>query len=250
MFPAVKRTLKHLSPAERRRFTGLLVGRSATAILDIIGVLLIGVIGATAAGSLAPSGSGLVVLGFDLSSFASPQNLLVLAIVTLAFFVVKALIAIALTRVMTAFVARLESRTATELTQRILYGSLSKLETWTRSELTYSITYSMNAAFGRLLSHYATFVTEGFLLLCIAIVLFFVNPLTMIIVVAYFGIVGFTIQFLVGKRQQAAGLALAESTVTSSDSMTESIGAFREIFTLGRQDYFVNRFNAHRRAMA
>ena len=250
MFAAVRLTLGRMSRSERRHFYALLIGRSATAILDIAGVLLIGLIGASAAGALGSSSGKLVVLGRDLSAVREPRNLFLLAMVTLAFFVLKALLAIWLTRLTTSFVAGVEGRTATELTERILYSSLSRLENWTRSELTYSITYSMNAAFTRLLTHFATLVTEGFLLFCIAIVLLAVSPVTMAIVVVYFAIVGFAIQALVGKRQQAAGLKLADSTVKSTDAMTEAIGAFREIFTLGRQDHFVRHFGEARRDMA
>lgn len=250
MLSAVRRTLEQLSKAELSRFNALLVGRAATAILDIVGVLLIGLIAASAAGTLTAAAKGVVIIGVDISALSNRGNLLILASVTLGFFVLKALLAIWLTRLMTAHVARLESRTATKLMGQILQGGLSKLEGWSRSELSYSITYSMNAAFTRLLSHYATLVTEGFLLICIALVLLAVNPLTMVLVVLYFGAVGLAIQRLVGKRQQVAGLKFADSTVESTDSVAETVTTFREIFTLGRQEYFVGRFGAARRDMA
>lgn len=250
MFSAVRLTLGRMTRAERRHFNTLLIGRSATAIFDIVGVLLIGLIGAAAAGGLSSSSGGLVILGHDLSAVKEPRNLFALAVVTLGFFVLKALLSIWLTRLLTSFVARVEGRTATELTERILHGSLSRLETWTRSELTYGITYSMNAAFTRLLTHYATVVTEGFLLICIATLLLVVSPVTMAVVVVYFGVIGWVIQTLIGKRQQVAGLKLADSTVESTDNMTETVAAFREIFTLGRQNYFVQRFGKSRQEMA
>lgn len=250
MFAAVRLTLARLTRSERRRFNTLLVGRSATAIFDIVGVALIGLIGAAAAGGLSSSSGKLVIFGVDLSSLREPRNLFLLAVVTLSFFVLKALLAIWLTRLLTSFVARVEGRTATDLTERILHSSLSRLETWTRSELTYGITYSMNSAFTRLLTHYATLVTEGFLLICIAVLLLVVSPVTMAIVVVYFAVIGWVIQTLIGKRQQVAGLKLADSTVQSTDNMTETVAAFREVFTLGRQDYFVRRFGKTRQEMA
>src|SRR4051794_5941757 len=126
MFLAVKRTLRQLSTGERRRFNALLIGRSATALLDIVGVLLLGLVAAAAAGTLTTVGSGMVIFGIDISVIAQPRNLFLLALITLGFFVLKALIAIWLTRLLTAFVSRVESRTAIELTDRILHSSLSK----------------------------------------------------------------------------------------------------------------------------
>lgn len=251
MFSSVRTSLDQMTRHERRIFMGLLAARSLTAILDVLGVLLIGVIGTLAAGVLSPQASDAASLfGIDLEWMATGSGLLLLAGLTLGFFLLKAVIAIILTRILTRFVAGVERRTAIALTSRILYSGLSKLQGWRASELTYALTVGLNAAYTRLLSAFASLVTEGFLLLCIAIVLAIVSPVTMVIVVIYFGIIGVVIQYFVGRIQQRAGLALGESTVDSSASITETIGAFREIFTLSRQRYFVERFGRPRGDLA
>ncbi|MEJ1230386.1 MAG: hypothetical protein WDM88_06785 [Galbitalea sp.] len=69
MFLAVRTSLRQFSKSQLRHFTLLLVGRALTGILDILGVLLIGVIGAIAAGTLQSSSvSKISILGFPLSS--------------------------------------------------------------------------------------------------------------------------------------------------------------------------------------
>jgi ABC-type multidrug transport system fused ATPase/permease subunit len=250
MFPAVRTSLRQFSPSERRHFVALLVGRALTGVLDILGVLLIGVIGAIAAGTLATSSvSGVSILGVKVSSLGT-SYLLPLAATTLVFFIAKAVLAVAMTRSLTRFIATFEHRTATALTARILNGSLSELEQWSKSELTFGLTYSMNAAYGRLLSYFATVTTEGFLLVLIATVLFIVNPLTMLAVVGYFAIVGAVIQVFIGRRQQRAGTIVAEATLSATDTLDESIGAFREIFTMSRQGFFVQRFGRARERLA
>lgn len=250
MFPAVRASLRQFSSGEKRFFTLLLIARALTGVLDIVGVLLIGAIGAIAAGTLTSgAASNISLFGFKPSSLG-PSYLLPLAGITLAFFIIKAVLAVLLTKRITLFVATFEHRAATALVSRILRGTLSEVEHWTKSELTYGLNYSMNAAYGRLLSYFATLTTEGFLLLLIAIALFIVNPTTMLVVVAYFAIIALVIQFFIGRRQQRAGAEIAESTVLATDSLDESIGAFREIFTLGRQNFFVGRFGAARARQA
>ncbi|MEJ1230385.1 MAG: ABC transporter ATP-binding protein [Galbitalea sp.] len=133
---------------------------------------------------------------------------------------------------------------------RILDGTLSKLQLWSKSELAYGLDYSMNAAYGRLLTYFATVVSEGFLLILISVALFVINPLTMIAVIIYFGIIGLIIQVFIGRKQRSAGLKLAKATVAATDTVDETVGAFREIFTLGRQDYFVARFGRARKTAA
>ncbi len=250
MFPAVRTSLRQFSRSEIRRFVGLLVARALTGVLDIVGVLLIGVIGAIAAGTLASSAvSNVSILGVRVSSLG-PQYLLPLAVTTLVFFVVKAVLAVVLTKRTTVFIATFEQRAATALMGRIFTGSLSDLERWSKSELSYGLNYSMNSAYGRLLSYFATVTTEGFLLVLISVALFIVSPLTMLAVVGYFAIVGAIIQIFIGRSQQRAGGVLAESTVSATDSLDETVGAFREIFTMGRQVYFIQRFGRSRSRMA
>ncbi|MFC5503401.1 ABC transporter ATP-binding protein [Lysinimonas soli] len=250
MFPAVRISMRQFSRTERRKFIALLVARALTGVLDILGVLLIGVIAAIAAGTLSTgAASKITILGFPLSSLG-PQYLLPLAGVTLAFFIVKAALAAALTKRTTTFIAAFEHRTSTALVSRILGGSLSEVERWSKSELSYGLNYSMNAAYGRLLSHFATVTTEGFLLVLIAAVLFVVSPVTMLVVVGYFAVIGAIIQVFIGRRQQRAGAVIAESTVLATDALDETVGAFREIFTMGRQNFFVARFGRARAAMA
>ncbi len=251
MFPAVRISLRQFSRSEKRHFAALLIARALTGVLDILGVLLIGVIAAIAAGSLATSAaaSNISLFGVKLSSLG-PKYLLPLAGATLVFFLIKAVLAVALTKRTTLFIASFEHRSATALVARILNGSLSEVERWTKSELTYGLNYSMNAAYGRLLSYFATVTTEGFLLLLIAIVLFAVSPLTMLAVIGYFAIIGLIIQLFIGRRQQRAGAVIAESTVLATDSLDETVGAFREIFTMGRQGFFVARFGAARARMS
>jgi ABC-type multidrug transport system fused ATPase/permease subunit len=250
MFTAVRTSLRQFSPSDRRRFYGLLIARALTGVLDILGVLLIGVIGAIAAGTLTSSAiSDVSVFGVKVSSLG-PRYLLPLAVVTLAFFVVKAVLAVLLTRLTTTFIATVEQRAATALMSRIVRGSMSDLVQWSRSELGYGLNYSMNAGYGRLLSYFATVTTEGFLLLLISVALLIVSPLTMLAVVGYFVIVVGIIQLFVGRRQRREGGAWAESVVTATDSLDETVGAFREIFTMGRQSYFVRRFGRARSRMA
>ena len=250
MFRVVRIALARMTKRERRHYFTLIVIRALTAVLDIVGVLLVGVIGAIAAGTLTTAGSSPTIFGVSLGGLFSPDNLLPLAGITLALFLIKAFLAITVTKRISMFIAGIEQRAARSLVERMLLGGLTKLQRWSPGELTHAVTISMNAAYGRLLAHFTTLVTESFLLLCIAIVLAVVSPLTMVAVVVYFGIIGYLIQVYVGKKQQKAGLALGESTVASSTSLSESIGAFREIFTLGRQEYFVDRFAVHRTEMA
>lgn len=243
MFSIVGKSLGLMSKQQRVLYWTLLVGRTLSGLFDIVGVLLVGFMGAIAAGQFASSNTTNLFLGKWLNQFSNPGNLVTIAIITLGFFVLKSIVAIGITKKQSKLLATVESQLAKRTFDSMLYQSRIISEKWSQAELSYGLTTSMHAAFGRLLSYFTTVIAESFLLICISIVLLLVSPLTMAFVVLYFLLVGFLVHQLVSKRHRYYGIELADANVGSMTTINESLSAFREIFTLGRQPYFVRKFS-------
>src|SRR5690606_20408347 len=96
-------------------------------ILDMAGILLVGLLTVVAASSLTAGGETLTVAGFTLPRFGEGE-IVWLAVVVLAVFVVKALIALALTRLLTRHVARIELRNASRIAEFMFAGALERLK--------------------------------------------------------------------------------------------------------------------------
>lgn len=251
MLTSVRRSLKSMTDSEKTRFWGLLVFRSLASVLDVAGVVLVGLIAAIAASGISQQSTVSPMLSqFGLGEIFSIHNLLAISLVTLVFFILKAALAVDAVRRQNRLYASVEARTAKLVVQGMLSQPRTAGAAWSEAELNFGVTISMNAAFGRLLSYFSTVVAETFLLICIGTVLLIASPLTSLVVVVYFGIVGFAIQFFVGSKHQKLGAELAESSVDSTQDLYESISAFREIYVLGKQPYFVNRFGRDRSKMA
>lgn len=251
MLNSVRRSLKSMTDIEKTRFWALLVFRSLASVLDVAGVVLVGLIAAIAASGFSQQGTvSPLISQYGLEDIFSVKNLMAISLVTLIFFVLKAALAVDAVRRQNRLYAAVEARTAKLVVQGMLNQPRTAGAAWSEAELNYGVTISMNAAFGRLLSYFSTVVAETFLLICIGTVLLIASPLTSLVVVVYFGIVGFAIQFFVGSKHQKLGAELADSSVDSTQDLYESISAFREIFVLGKQPFFVDRFGRDRSKMA
>jgi len=111
---AARDALALLTPRERLTYWALVISRAIVGFLDVFGILLVGVVAALGATQFAGAEGEAVVFGVELPALDG-NGLLVLVVFVLGVFVVKAAIAIGLSRGLTAFIARIESRNADAL---------------------------------------------------------------------------------------------------------------------------------------
>jgi len=250
MLAAARRSLSFLSRRERIVYFMLLVLRALVGVLDVIGIFFIGLIAAIAASQVGGSAIGAAkILGFTIPTF-TPVQLLWLVIIVLAVFVGKALASILLMRGLTRFIAGIEARSAIELAEFLLLGSLENVRQHSRADLQYSITESMSWAFTGVLNNVANIASEGFLLFLLAVSFFVVSPLTALVVLAYFGLIIVGMQFFIGRTLKRAGNDAAEGTVLTVGALTDTLDTFRELSVLGKQGLFLRRIRAARTRVA
>ncbi|HEX4443443.1 MAG TPA: ABC transporter ATP-binding protein [Galbitalea sp.] len=250
MLAAARRSLSFLSRGERVTYFTLLCFRALVGVLDVAGIFFIGLIAAIAATEVAGSSSAPAkLLGFTIPTF-TPVQMLWLVVIVLAVFVGKAFASILLMRALTRFVAGIEARSAIELAEYLLLGSLENLRQHSRADLQYAITESMSWAFTGVLNNVANIASEGFLLLLLAISFFVVSPLTALVVLAYFGLIIAGMQFFIGRSLKRAGNDAADGTVITVGSLTDTFDTFRELSVLGKQDLFLRRIRAARTRVA
>jgi ABC-type multidrug transport system fused ATPase/permease subunit len=250
MLAAVRRSLSFLSPRQRGIYFALVIARALSAIFDLIGIALIGVIAAYAAtrvdgGANAPD----TVLGIPVPD-GLESNLFFIVLTALGVFLLKAIIAIALSRTLVYFIARREVENAQRIVEHLLRGSLDGVRRYSKAELQYAATGATTAAFTGILNNVATLFSEGFLLLAIAVTFFVINPVAAIAAVAYFALLVLLIQTFVGRRLRLAGNEAADGTVETSGILSDSVDTFREIYVLGRQRYFITILRTARAKLA
>jgi ABC-type multidrug transport system fused ATPase/permease subunit len=251
MLASVRRALSFLSTRERTVFFTLLTLRALSGLLDIAGIALIGLVTSiaavrltTQAGAPAPT-----LLGFHIPAVTNSE-LLWLVVLVLAVFVVKALIAISLTRGIAHYVAAIEARNAYDLAEYLLRESLDSIKRFSKAEIQYALTGSATYAFTGLLNNVATIASEGFLLVVIAATFFVVNPVIAIFALVYFGLVVLIIQVFIGRSLRKAGRDAVSGTVDTINALSDTLDTFREIAVLQKQNLFIERIRRARSNLA
>ncbi|WP_281640671.1 ABC transporter ATP-binding protein [Aurantimicrobium minutum] len=248
MLQAVRQSLGFMSLKERWVYFTLVAVKALSGLLDVLGIALIGLLAGLAASNLDP-GKPLVILGFTLPT-VSQETLVVLVLVVLVVFALKAVIAVSLGKMISSFLAKIESEKSVSIAQFLFSGSLGTLQRLNKGEIVWAVMGSTSFAFSGLLSSLSTFVAEGVLLILVAGTFLAVDPIATIFVFVYFGIIIISIQLIIGHALKRAGNDSAEGNMQSLVVLDDLIGAFREIVIFDKKDFFISKFQQSRFRLA
>jgi ABC-type multidrug transport system fused ATPase/permease subunit len=244
MFSYVKLTLLLLS--KRDRATVLIFGliRILLVGFDMLGIVLVGVLvtrGARDLNSSSKSGGLESYLAFT-NEFSTEQ----IALLVLISFLSKSIFSVVFMRLMANTLANAEGKIATEFYSKILVSSFSKLNDFSHSEILNSVTYAINYATTQLITIFVIIVSEIAMLVSILILFATIDPNLTLFMGLYFLVIGLTIQKVLGTKLQLAGRTYSKSINATSTTVTDSLGAFREISTMAKQKEFTNKFSDDR----
>lgn len=241
----IKNALKHLTPRERRLILALSVVRTLAAILDIFGILIIGILISISAGAIVSAGNtqtNSLPLASTLSTFSIQE----LGLIALTLFVLKPLLAIFFMRKTSQVLSSGETQIAGELYKKLLHSPNSALFIRQRADILIGLNQSLTAATTQIINYFIIIISEFALLISISIIFALTNFAVTIFMLLYFGAIGLIIQKLLGVRLQKAGSDSSAGYANSITVIEDSLNAYREIFTLNQQMQFVEEFKKPR----
>lgn len=232
-----------MSLRERVTFFIFLSFRALVALLDLLGILAIGFL-ATSMALFISQGSDpdrLIEVGSISLPAITVQGLPLIASLVLILFSGKAVLSILLTRQLAHFLARIEARAARVIAQNAFGKGLEGARLNSREEILYAVQTGSPSAFNSVMNSIGTLTAEGFLFVLVLVAFTIVNPAVALGAVLFFGIIGFLIQFFLGRIMNLTGIKLAESTVEANSGLSDLGEVIRESAILGRQSFYYDR---------
>lgn len=228
---------------ERITFFTLLLLRSISSILDLLGVVAIGYVATSIALFVQDGSNQSRQLNFaDISIPAVNITTLPLLVgVILGLFLAKAALAILLTRAMAYKLAKIEARATRHIAEKVLGESLEESKSLSRESLQYVTFAGASAAFSGLLSSLTTIISEGALFLGLLITFAFVDLTSTIYIVIFFGILAALIHLFSGRQLSKTGRVLAESSIKSYEALNNLHNAYRELSVLRKKSMYFDR---------
>jgi ABC-type multidrug transport system fused ATPase/permease subunit len=242
-------SLDLLSARDRRVLIVVTFAQSSLAILDLIGVALIGLVAAMSTalmGGRVPN-SVTSLLGTVGLETANPTNLaLALALAAAVLLVFKSLASFFITKRIYSFLAKRQAQVSSDLAERFLSRPLLEVTTPTTQETAYALTSGVNAAVLGVLGSAVVLVSESVLLVVLAIGLAFVDLVVCIFTIVFFVLVALAVHRALASRARRLGARTGKAEIASTASVQEAILTYRELVVSGRREFYVDKFRGLR----
>ena len=218
--------------------------------LDLLGVILVGIIGALAVTGIQSSTPGnrvnqaLVLLGLE--DLSLQQQTAVLGIAAAIIFVGRTVFSVIFTRKILFFISRRSAVISGNLISKVLQQDNLQLNSRTAQETIYSVTTGVVAVTLGVVGTSVTIIADASLLLVMAGGLFFVDPLVATSTFMLFSGVGFGLYKIMHNRAVNLGHRDAELTVLSSEKISEVLISYREATVRSRRSYYAHEISSAR----
>jgi ABC-type multidrug transport system fused ATPase/permease subunit len=213
------------------------------ALLDLAGVLLLGLVAASAAG--AATGTPLNVNGISILGDLLPTGtnaIIFLAFIAAILLVSKSIISLFFTRRIFRFIANRQAMIAGNIAERLLNRPLLELQMRSSQETTAALTSGINAITIGTLGPSIVIGAEIALVISMSVGLIFVDPLVAIFTIVFFGSITLLLQGLLGNWAQSLGLRSTTAEIGSMVSIQDALQTYREVTVAGRRRLFISRF--------
>ena len=237
-----------MSPGERLKFFMFLTFRALVGLLDLAGILAIGLL-ATSIALFLTEGSDpnrVIEIGAFSLGAINAQSLPIVATVILLLFVSKATLSILLTRQLAIFLAKIEARASRDIAANAFSNGLEGVRKHSREEILFASLTGSPMTFNGLLNSVGTLIAEGFLFVLVLLSFSVINLAAAIGAVLYFGLVGLLIQHTIGRQLEKTSYRINDLSIASSSSLLDLSEAYRESTILGRQQFFIDRLYSAR----
>ena len=245
LWQSVRASLALLDPRSRRILALLVVVQFLLALLDFIGVILIGLVAALSASAVSGEPPGPVVSVLEILGLENEDTLTVavgFAIAAGSLFILKSVLSFLITRRSYRFLAHRQALIAGRLVSLLLARSILDVYKRSSQETSYALTYGVNSATLGVLGSSVTVGTEISVIVVIVAAMLAVDVFVAIFSIAFFAIIALLLHRVLANWASQLGLQLSFAEISSVVAVQESIRTYREIVVSGRRGFYADKF--------
>lgn len=246
--------LNVLPRRDRLKFLYVVATQVVSSFLDLVGIALIGVLGALAVNgvqSVTPGSRVSQVLGYlNLNELKFQNQVAILGCLAAFVLILRTLFSVFLSRRMLYFLSRRGAILSKDLTRRFLGQTIIEIQKKPSQVVLHSLTDGAVIVTVGILGTAAAIIADFALLLILFFGLLYINAVIALSTIALFGVVAFVLYKLLSVRARHLGSENSRLGIASSENVLEALQNYREIVVHGRRDYYVNAIGETRQDMA
>lgn len=250
----LNQSLGLLEKSDKRKIFIVVFVQILLGLLDLAGVILLGVIGSIAVGGVGSRPPGDRISNFlqflSLDDASLTKQVVTLGVFAVVILVGKTLVSLYLTRRILFFLARQGARLSSQIVMRFLNRPLLRIQSTSIHETAYAVTSGMNVVTVGIIGASIFLASDASLLLILGVSLLLIDPMIALSTTLMFGIVGLVLYLVLSKRAVRLGRAQAKVSIKSQELIIQVLTSYREIFVKGRRKYFGEKISETRFQLA
>jgi ABC-type bacteriocin/lantibiotic exporter with double-glycine peptidase domain len=255
-FELLFRCVALLPRREKIKVSLIVLFQLGLAILDLVGVALIGLLGAlsvTGIQSSVPSKDSRVfrVLDFlNLESMSFQSQAAIIGLLAAVILTSRTLVSIFFARRALYFLTFSAARISSDLFRRILTLSLMDFRAKSSQEILYILSTGVNTITVGIIGTCMALATDFFIMALMISGLFVINAPLALGTLASFGLIGFSLYKLLHKRAKNLGEENARLSIQRNEKILEVMRSYREVYVKGRREFYGDQVEKIRYEMA
>ena len=247
---ALRQSLGLLPKSDRLKLSIIACLQAFLNVLDLIGIALVGLIGALAYAIITSSPTPEIVTTLELQlpgGPISPETLLILmAATTVCLLLTKSLVASYLMRKSLAFLSTRQSAVSTILSRRLFSMPLTWIQSRSSQEIGFALIQGAGYATTILIGQAMVAASEFALLLLLGAALLLAAPELSLVAMCLLLGLAFALNRVLGRWATDSGRTASQADIEGLNLIQESIRSYREIHISANQRHFLERFAATR----
>jgi ATP-binding cassette, subfamily B, bacterial PglK len=237
--------IKLLSSRDRFLLIAVVAITLFLAFLDLLGVLLIGVIGSLSITGVSTGQVGnrvavvLRLLGIDNQGFE--RQVVIVGILAAILLIAKTVFSLYLVKKVMFFMARRAASLSADLIMRYFSISVSKINQRSAQSSIYALTEGVTTIMVGVIGVSVAVFSDIALLLVMGIGLFLVDPITAISTAIIFGFLAFFLYANMHETMRKLGEQQGRMNIESSQRIFEAISSYRELLVRDRRGYYADQ---------
>ena len=238
------RALRLLPKHDRLKLYLITIAQVVGGLLDLIGVVLIGALGALSIQGIESRHAGNQVskiLNFlYIEKFSFQKQVAILGVLAFIIFTIKTIFSIIFTRKTFSFLSRKSAEISGDIVAKLLSKDLLFIQKRSTQEILFNISEGVKNLTSGILATYVSMIADTSMLIILSIGLFVLDPVIAIFTSVLFISVGLILFRLLQVRAQKIGVEVEKLIVKSNQKILEVLSAYREVVVHNRRQFYVH----------
>jgi ABC-type bacteriocin/lantibiotic exporter with double-glycine peptidase domain len=250
LYQSIKISLQTLDKTSRIKYYLVICTQGALALLDLLGVAVLGAIGALAIRGVQSKPAGNRLSEFlelaRLDSFTFQQQVGILGVFAVSVLVLKTLLSIWVSRKTLFFLSSKASQLSLRLFRSCLFSSDVRIIRRKIADIQFAVGVGANSLTVGTLGTFSSIIADVCVVLTVGAGAFIVDPTTSVIAILLFSIVALVLYRFLHKKARTLGIEITSAAITTDEIISQAIFGFRELYTKNSQEIYSEKIKKTR----